>query len=192
MNQTQFDRVEAYLENLLSESERQLFERDMKADTALSSELELQQKMRVGFRALAIEKQIDAARQRTQPAAKTTIFRKLNSLQNWGMAASVVVMLGAGWLVWEYNQSPGNAERRTIAEKEMTDMRYKFMPLDSLQNATKNADSVKAREKAEWYVALAHMHKGQKDEAKAMLINISENPQHIYQQKAEVLLKKGF
>ncbi len=192
MNYEQFERVEAYLENRLSDAERRSFEREMSTNAELKSEVEAQQKMRLGLRALAIEKQINEARQRTQSSPKTTIVKKLNSIQSWGLAASVAVMLGAGWLVWENNKTPGEAERRTMAEKEMTDVQYKSMPLDSLQNITKNAESAKAREKAEWYVALAYMHQGQKDKAKAILTQISDNPQHSYQQKAEELLKKGF
>lgn len=192
MNHEQFERMEAYLENRLSDAERQSFTHEISTDIELRSEVEAQQKMRLGLRALAIEKQIDEARRRTQSSPKATIEKKLNSLQSWGLAASVAVMLGAGWLVWENNKTAGNAERRTMAEKEMTEMRYKSMPLDSLREITKNAESAKAREKAEWYVALAYMHQGQKDKAKALLTQISENPQHTYQQKAETLLKKGF
>ncbi len=192
MNNEQFDRIEAYLQDGLLEAERMAFEGEMNTNAVLKAEVEVQRKLRLGLRALAIEKQIDEARQRTQPSVGTTSVRKLNSLQNWGMAASVAVMLGAGWLVWENNKTPDNAERRTMAEKEMTDVRYKSMPFDSLQDITKNAESAKAREKAEWYVALAYMHQGQKDKAKALLTQISENPQHTYQQKAEALLEKGF
>lgn len=192
MNYEQFERVEAYLENRLSDAERQSFERKMSTDAELKSEVEIQLKMRLGLRALAIETQIDAARQRTQSSPKITIVKRLKSVQNWGLAASVAVMMGAGWLVWQNNQAARDSELRTLAENEMTDVRYKSMPFDSLQKIQDSNKSIETREKAEWYVALAYMHKGQKKEAKTLLTKIAKNPQHFYQQKAEKLLKKGF
>lgn len=192
MNNEQFDRIEAYLHDGLSSSEKVAFESEMSANQALSAEVDIQQKMRLGLRALAIEKQLFEARRRTKPLPKTSVVRKLNQVRNWGLAASVAVMLGAGWLIWENNQTSSSSELRTMAEKEMTDVRYKSMPFDSLQNAIKNADSAKTREKAEWYMALAYVHKGQKEKAEALLTQISENSEHAYQQKAQALLKKGF
>ncbi len=192
MNQEQFDRVEAYLQNKLSGSEKLAFESDLKIDAELRSELLIQQKMRLGLRALAIERQILEARQRTQSPPQSTIIKKLGGLQNWGLAASIVVMLGAGWLVWEYNQTTSNAELRGLAEHEMTDVRYKSMPFDSLQNITSTANSLEARQKAEWYVALTYMHKGQKKEARALLDKIADTPEHAYQERAKKLLKEGF
>ena len=191
MNNERFDRIEAYLHDGLSDSERIDFEGEMNTNEALRAEVEIQQKVRLGLRALAIEKQLFEARRRTQPLPRTTVVRKLNQVRNLGLAASVAVMLGAGWLVWQYNQSSSDSELRTMAEKEMTDVQYKSMPFDSLQNIIKNADSAKAQ-KAEWYVALAYMHQGQKDKAKDLLNKIAKNPQHTYQRKAEELLKKSF
>lgn len=191
MNNEQFDRIEAYLHDGLSGSERMTFEGEMNTNEALRAEVEVQQKMRLGLRALAIEKQLFEARRRTQTLPKATVVRKLNQVQNWGLAASVAVMLGAGWLVWQYNQTTSDSELRTLAEKEMTDVQYKSMPFDSLQSIAKNDNSAKAQ-KAEWYVVLAYMHQGQKDKAKDLLTKIAKNPQHTYQQKAEKLLKKSF
>ncbi|GHB73598.1 hypothetical protein [Persicitalea jodogahamensis] len=192
MNHEQFDRVEAYLQNALSGPERLAFESELKENTELRTEVEVQQKIRLGLRALAIEKRILDARKRTQITPKTTIVRTLGKVQNWGLAASVAVMLGAGWLAWQYNQESGSSQLRELAEQEMTDVRYKSMPFDSLQNITKNANSEDARQKAEWYVALAYMHEGKKKEAKGLLIGIAKNPDHAYQKRAEKLLKEGF
>ncbi|WP_373511324.1 hypothetical protein [Persicitalea sp.] len=194
MNYEQFDRIEAYLQDGLSSPERISFETELKTNTELRSEVELQQKLRLGLRALAIEKQILDAQKRTQTqiVSKNTTIRRLGSWQNWGLAASVTIMMGAGWLVWQYNQTSGNSSLRGLAEREMTDMRYKSMPLDSLQGITNNGNSAEARQKAEWYVALAYMHKGQKKEAKSLLTTISNKPEHSYQQRAKNLLEKGF
>ena len=192
MNQEQFDRIEAYLQNALLGAEKRAFERELEMNAELRLELEIQQKLQLGLRALAIEKQILDARQRTQVAPKNTVVRKLSSWQNWGLAASVAIMLGAGWLVWQNNQAFSDSQLRGLAEQEMTDVQYKSMPFDSLQNITINANSMSARQKAEWYMALAYMHEGKEVEAKALLTKIAENPEHSYQQKAEKLLKKGF
>lgn len=192
MNNDQFDRIESYLQGTLSEYEKQAFEAELLTDATLKSDMELHQKLRLGLRALAIEKELDKARLRTQLSATNTIVRPLGSFQVWGIAASILVLLGIGWGLWQWKGNSENEQLAVLAEQEMVDTQYKSMPFDSLQKLTDTASSTRTREKAEWYVALAYLKQGKQKEARSLLTKIAETPQHTYQQKARKLLEKAF
>ncbi len=192
MNNEQFDRIESYLQGTLPESEKQIFEADLRTDATLRSDMEIQQKLRLGLRALAIEKQLKAARNRTQNSATAPIVRKLTPFQVWGIAASMLVALGIGWGIWQFQMSSGSDQLAVLAERKMVDVQYKSMPFDSLQALTQTANSALARDKAEWYIALVYLKQGKKKEAQDLLTKIVNNPHHTYQQEAQKLLKKGF
>ncbi|GAB2767403.1 hypothetical protein GCM10027275_07170 [Rhabdobacter roseus] len=193
MNKEQFDRIESYLQDTLSEADKRSFEADLETDANLRKEWELHQKLNLGLRAMAIEKQLRNARHRANQRIKTHPARRTNTLfQIWSVAASIVLVLGLGWWAWQIKSTSDAGQLSALAEQEMTDVQYKSMPLDSLQNLTKTAQQRNAREKAEWYVALAYLKKGRKKEAKELLTRISNDPRHTYSQKAEKLLKQGF
>ncbi len=192
MNNEQFDRIESYLQGTLPESEKQTFEADLRTDSTLRSNMEIQQKLRLGLRALAIEKQLIAAQNRTKQTTSAPIVRKLLPFQAWGIAASLLVALGMGWGIWQFQLSSKNDQLAGLAEQEMVDSQYKSMPFDSLQALTNTANSALARDKAEWYIALVYLKQGKKKEAQDLLTKIVKNPQHTYQQEAQKLLKKGF
>lgn len=192
MSNDQFDRIESYLQGTLSEYEKQAFEAELLTDATLKSDMQLQQKLRLGLRALAIEKELDKTRIRSQQPATNSIVRPLSSFQIWGIAASILVVLGLGWGIWQWNGNPESEHLAVLAEQEMVDTQYKSMPFDSLQKLTATASSTLTREKAEWYVALAYVKQGKKKEARSLLTKIAESPQHTYHQKAANLLKKAF
>lgn len=192
MNNEQFDRIESYLQGTLSESEKRAFEADLLTDATLKSAMEIQQKMRLGLRALAIEKQLEEARKRTKQPTTDTIVKPLNSLLIWAIAASILVVLGVGWGIWQFQLNSENDQLAVLAEQEMVDTKYKSMPFDSLQKLTQTANSALARDKAEWYVALVYLKQGKKKEARVLLNKIIKNPQHTYHQKAQKILEKGF
>ncbi len=193
MTYEQFDRIEAFLQGTLSEAEKRAFEQTLAVDETLRSEVEMQRNLRVGLRAVAIGKQVLEARNRSPAHAKPTIVKKLGTnWQSWKWAASLILMLGAGWLAWQANRPMADAQLKGLAEQEMSDVRYKSMPFDSLEIITRKADSAATRQKAEWYLALAYSYKGRKKEAKALLEKIAGNDKHDYQQKAKKLLEEGF
>lgn len=192
MSNDQFDRIESYLQGTLSEYEKQAFEAELLTDATLKSDMQLQQKLRLGLRALAIEKELDKTRIRSQQPATNSIVRPLSSFQIWGIAASILVVLGLGWGIWQWNGNSENEHLAVLAEQEMVDTQYKSMPFDSLQKLTATANPTLTREKAEWYVALAYVKQGKKKEARSLLTKIAESPQHTYHQKAANLLKKAF
>lgn len=192
MNSEQFDRIESYLQGTLPESEKRAFEADLLTDAILRSNMDLHQKLRLGLRALAIEKELDKARLRTQLPATTGIVRPLSSFRVWGIAASILVMIGIGWGIGQWNENSENEQLAVLAEQEMVDTQYKSMPFDSLQKLTDTASSTRTREKAEWYVALAYLKQAKQKEARNLLTKIAETPQHTYHQKARKLLEKAF
>lgn len=192
MNRDQFDRIESYLQGTLTVSDKQAFEANLLTDPTLKTEIEMQQKLRLGLQALAIEKKLTAAQQRTKQPAVTPVIRKLTPFLLWGIAASILVVLGAGWGIWQWNVGSDNAPLAVLAEQEMVDTQYKAMPFDSLQKLTQSANSALARDKAEWYVALVYLRQGKKKEAGILLDKIAKDPEHTYHQKANKLLEKGF
>lgn len=192
MNVAQFERIEAYLQNRLSEADRRSFEADIQTDTSLQVEVETQQKLRLGLRALAIEKQLLNAKKRTQTEqlsqTKTVFWGKIQ-WKTWGAAASIIVILGVSWWGWNYNTSQNEHQFMALAEQEMTDVQYKSLPFKSLQNLSKSAPTRSTRQKAEWYVALVYLKKGQISQAQTLLKRIASNPQHLYCQQAKKILK---
>jgi hypothetical protein len=193
MNTAQFERIEAYLQNRLSEVERRDFEAEIHENSTLRAEVEAQQKLRLGLRALGIEKQLLNAQKRTQTRQIGQIrnmFWGKMQWQTWVAAASIVLVLGVSWWVWNYNSTQNKNQFMALAEKEMTDIQYKSLPFESLQNLSKSAPTRNAREKAEWYVALVYVKKGDTISAKKILRRISQNRLHPYRYKAKDLLEK--
>ena len=71
----------------------------------------------------------------------------------------------------------------------MTDVQYKSLPFESLQNLSKAAPTRNARQKAEWYVALVYLKKGKNAEAKIILKRLANDPNHLYHTQAKRMLK---
>ena len=193
MNSADFERIEAYLQNRLSEAERRDFEAEIHANSELRAEVEIQQKLRLGLRALAIEKHLLNAQKRTQtkqmPQNKTVFWGK-SQWQTWAAAASIVLILGVSWWVWQKNAESNSTELVALAEQEMTDVQYKSLPFEYLQNLSKAAPTRNARQKAEWYMALVYLKKGKNTEAKTILKRIAKNSNHLYHTQAKRMLKK--
>lgn len=190
MNTAQFERIEAYLQNRLSEAERMSFEAEIHANSGLKAEVEVQQKLRLGLRALAIEKHLLNAQKRTQTKQIKMAFWGKSQWQTWAAAASIIVVFSVSWWVWNYNLTANTSQLMALADKEMTDLQYKSLPFESLQNLSKSAPTRNAREKAEWYVALVYVRKGDTISAKKTLRRISQNRLHPYRYKAKNLLEK--
>jgi hypothetical protein len=190
MNTAQFERIEAYLQNRLSEVERRDFEAEIHANRALQAEVEAQQKLRLGLRAMAIEKNLRNAQKRTQTKQIKMVFWGKPRWQTWAAATSIVLVLGVSWWVWNYNSTQKENQFMALAEKEMTDVQYKSLPFESLQNLSKAAPTRDAREKAEWYMALVYLRNEKHKEAKAILKRIANEPRHLYQRQAKGLLIK--
>lgn len=116
LSEEQYELIEAYLTNELSAIDKASFERDIQADTELRQEVDRQRNIRLGLRALGIERAIEQARQHykaTTEAAPTeqarTIVRPLMSWRYWAAAASVVLVLGLGYYAYQQTTAQQDA-----------------------------------------------------------------------------------
>lgn len=141
LTEEQYELIEAYLSNELSAPDRALFEADLRTDTDLRTEVDRQRDLRLGLRAIGIERTLERARAQyktTQPQpepARTdatwqpTVVRSLSTWRYWTVAASTVLVLGIGYFT--YQQTVGNRADIAYADT-MTDELTKGFPSDNL------------------------------------------------------------
>ena len=112
LSEEQYELIEAYLTDELSAVDRVAFENDLKADAELQAEVDRQRNIRLGLRALGIERALERAKAQykaTSAPAETEeavsvsqpTVRPLVSWRYWAAAASVVVILGGGYFVYQ-------------------------------------------------------------------------------------------
>lgn len=131
LTEEQYELIEAYLKNELSVSDRTLFETDMQSDAELRTEVDRQRDLRLGLRAVGIERALQQARaqykttstESARPGWQPTVVRPLSTWRYWAVAASTVVILGIGF--YTYQRTTG--ERVDIAYA-MTDELTKGFP----------------------------------------------------------------
>lgn len=192
MNSDQFERIEAYLHNKLSEAERCEFESELQKNSIFRLEVEAQKNLYTGFQALAIEKKLNDSKKRIQAQQTTESKRQFfvpNQWSVWSAAASVIVILGISWWAVNSFDSSKDIELSALVDKEMTDIQYKSLPFESLQNISKTAPSRLTREKAEWYLALVYLKKGKTKEANKILARIAHTPKNHYHLQAKRMLQ---
>ena len=115
LSEEQYDIIDAYLTNELSAADRVAFENDMKADIELRAEVDRQRDIRLGLRALGIERALEQAKaqynatsapiETATASAHQPIVRPLISWRYWAAAASVVVVLGVGYFTYQQTTS---------------------------------------------------------------------------------------
>ncbi|GAB3920787.1 hypothetical protein [Larkinella terrae] len=113
LTEDQYELIEAYLKNELSATDRSTFEADIQADAQLRTEIERQRNLRLGLRAIGITHALDQARIQYKTsllAAKSspkrsTIFQSFPAWTYWAAAASIAVVVGFGYLVYQGNAS---------------------------------------------------------------------------------------
>lgn len=137
LTEEQYELIEAYLKNELSASDRTSFEADMTTDADFRTEVDRQRDLRLGLRAIGIERTLERARAqysltvaepaRTNP--QPTIVRSLSTWRYWAVAASAVLVLGIGF--YAYQQTVG--QRTDVAYADtMTEELTKGFPSDNL------------------------------------------------------------
>lgn len=113
LSEEQYELIDAYLTNELSATDRVAFEHDMNADNELRAEVGRQRDIRLGLRALGIERALEQAKahykatsapRETAPAIQPVV-RPLVSWRYWAAAASVVVVLGVGYITYQQTTS---------------------------------------------------------------------------------------
>ncbi|GAB3641214.1 hypothetical protein [Spirosoma arcticum] len=141
LTEEQYELIEAYLKNELSASDRTSFETDMATDADLRTEVDRQRDLRLGLRAIGIERTLDRARTqyratlplpdstRANANWQPTLVRSLSTWRYWAVAASAVLVLGVGF--YAYQQTAG--QRTDVAYADtMTDELTKGFPSDNL------------------------------------------------------------
>lgn len=135
LTEEQYELIEAYLKNELSASDRTLFEADMRADAELQTEVDRQRDLRLGLRAVGIERTLQQARAQYKATStesarlswQPTLVRPLSTWRYWAVAASTVLILGIGFYTYQQTTS----ERVDIAYA-MTDELTKGFPSDNV------------------------------------------------------------
>ena len=145
LTEEQHELIEAYLKNELSASDRTSFESDLRADAELLAEVDRQRDLRLGLRAIGIERTLERARTQyratlttptpmpepVRPAWQPTVVRSLSTWHYWAVAASVVLILGVG--LYTYQQTAGSRTDIAYADT-MPDELTKGFPSDSISS----------------------------------------------------------
>ncbi|MBL0300581.1 MAG: hypothetical protein IPQ23_02590 [Cytophagaceae bacterium] len=180
----QFEEIEAYLKNTLSVEEKIRFEEKMNTNSILLEEVELQKKLRLGFQAMAIEKQLYEAQKRFNNEFVVIPQKKL-FFTSWLAAASVIVIVGFGLFYKQQYYIPGDV--KLIVNDEIT---YKNLPISFPNGMSLDEKNKLLQQKVQYFLALSYIQKGEKQKAKKILKLIVSDNAHRYYQKANFLLKK--
>ena len=151
LSEEQYEVIEAYLANELSADDRAFFEGNIQSDTELRAEVERQRALRLGLRAIGIERMLGRAKAHYQATASeemaseeiesTTVrplVRLLTTWQYWVAAASIVLLLGVGYYAFRQQM----AQREAIAYTDSfgptpADQVMKGFPTDAFPIATR-------------------------------------------------------
>lgn len=146
LSEDQYEIIEAYLTDELSAADRASFENDLRADIELREEVDRQRDIRLGLRAMGIERALERARNQYKATAlapetiadKQTVIRPLVNWRYWSAAASVVVILGIGY--YTYQQSTDRQADMAYAETftpDPTDQLTKDFPSGAVAPETR-------------------------------------------------------
>lgn len=91
-----YSKIEAYLNNELSQEERKAFESELATDENLRSELSIYKDLIGGIRTAGIKAELETLRAQHQSSSETTSARvfSLTSIRTLAIAASVAVLVG--------------------------------------------------------------------------------------------------
>ncbi|GAB2517759.1 hypothetical protein [Spirosoma aerophilum] len=180
LSEEQYEIIEAYLANELSATDRALFEKDIQADVELRAEVGRQRAIRLGLRALGIERALERAKAQYEASSvavdaieedKQPLVRPLFSWRYWVAAASLVMALGVGYYIY---QQTGNSQAdiayvETLSPDPSNDL-LKDFPSSSV------APSVRT----EFLNAITKYKAGKYDQVIKQLTTLTANEQTIY------------
>ena len=239
LSESQFEVIEAYLANELSPTDRASFETDIAQNPNLRTEVFNQQYLRLGLRALGIERALEQAKAQykatsnaiegeekgqnvatelptSEPVHQPEI-RPLRSWRYWAGAASVVVVLGVGYIAYQQTNSTNTdlAYAETFTPTP-TDQLLKDFPSGPVAPATRNQflaalknykagkyDNVIAQLKTlpadkqtvhyrNYFLGLTHLANKQSAEAIPLLTQAQASPDGKIRQKAEWFLALAY
>ncbi|GAB3704118.1 hypothetical protein GCM10027592_35100 [Spirosoma flavus] len=147
LSEEQYEIIEAYLTDELSATDRASFEDDMQDNTELREEVDRQRSIRLGFRALGIERALEQAKAHydaTSSAPETSqsvepVVRPLTTWRYWAVAASVLLLLGFGY--YAFQQTSARQAELAYAETfapDSGDQLMKDFPSGSISAATRS------------------------------------------------------
>ena len=136
LTEEQYELIEAYFKNELSALDQTLFETDMRADPELRMEVDRQRDLRLGLRAIGIERVLEQARAQYKATApeparanwQPTLVRSLTTWRYWAVAASTALILGIG--LYTYQKTVGSRADIAYADT-MTDELTKGFPSEN-------------------------------------------------------------
>jgi hypothetical protein len=143
LTEAQYEILEAYLNNELSETDRVSFEEEIRADADLQMEVNRQRDLRLGLRGLGIQRALERAKTQYQEnqSAKSSVLNEPSAVQPltvwryWVAAASVVVVLGIGF--YAYQQTASRQVDLAYSEtRNATDEWMKSFPADRVPPQT--------------------------------------------------------
>lgn len=179
LTEEQYELIEAYLKNELSASDRAVFETDLRAEADLQTEVDRQRDLRLGLRAIGIERALERARVQykatatattpvpAQPIWQPTVVRPLSTWRYWAVAASAVLVLGIGY--YTYQQTAGSRADIAYADT-MPDELTKGFP----------SDDVSPEIRTRFIDALASYKAGKYDQVIERLKTLPADKQTVY------------
>lgn len=173
LTEEQYELIEAYLKNELSAPDRVLFEADMQADTDLRTEVDRQRDLRLGLRAIGIERALERAKthyKTTLPVAEIkqpTVVRTLPVWRYLAIAASIVVVMSIGYVTY----------RQTIGVRP--DIAYSDTLPDELTKGFPS-DNVSPEVRTQFMDALTKYKAGKYDQVIERLRTLPVDKQTVY------------
>jgi hypothetical protein len=199
-----FEKIELYLTDELSKDERDQFERELKSDLGLQSDLE----DHILARDL-IEIDIASnlkAKLKSLDQSKNTTVRKFN-FNVWTIAASLLICVSLAWLYLDKNYSnkalfdknfilienqvrgdqPSNPEEKLslLIQDLQSDQVNTVTAFQKFIDENEDMDN---EQKAKWYLALAYLKENNIVKSKELLQNIISEKNNPFNNKASILL----
>jgi hypothetical protein len=199
-----FEKIELYLTDELSKDERDQFERELKSDLGLQSDLE----DHILARDL-IEIDIASnlkAKLKSLDQSKNTTVRKFN-FNVWTIAASLLICVSLAWLYLDKNYSnkalfdknfilienqvrgdqPSNPEEKLslLIQDLQSDQVNTVIAFQEFIDENEDMDN---EQKAKWYLALAYLKENNIVKSKELLQNIISEKNNPFNNKASILL----
>ncbi|RYC71011.1 tetratricopeptide repeat protein [Spirosoma sordidisoli] len=225
LSEEQYEIIDAYLANELSAADRAAFDDEIRADADLRAEVDRQRELRLGLRAIGIERALDRARlqyQQTESAARAVaperaVVRPLGSWRYWAAAASVVVVLGAGYYAYQQTARPATdlAYNNALPADPTSELRKAF-PTGELPSSVRNQflDALRSYQSGKYdqvidqlatlpadkqtihyknyLLGLSHLANNQPAEAIPLLTKAQASPTRSLRQKADWFLALAY
>lgn len=118
MDETQQIRIDQYLSGELTAAERQRFEQDMAQDAALAQEVQLQRDIVAAFSEPEVEDLEAKLAQIVQAGRQESRATPWPSRRAWLLAASLLLLLGLGFLLWRNTTQPRTPKAMYMAHAE--------------------------------------------------------------------------